>query len=34
MAEFSLPRNSKIGTGQTYPPPPNALRLRRFHPAS
>src|SRR6187401_771080 len=31
MAEFSLPANSKIGTGQTYPPPPNAQRLRRFH---
>src|SRR6476660_2843185 len=31
MAEFSLPRNSQIGTGITYPPPPNAQRLRRFH---
>src|SRR6188472_1304190 len=31
MAEFSLPANSKIGTGKTYPPPPNAQRLRRFH---
>jgi succinate dehydrogenase / fumarate reductase iron-sulfur subunit len=31
MAEFSLPRNSKIGTGTTFAPPPDAQRLRRFH---
>src|SRR5690242_11908367 len=31
MAEFSLPRNSKIGTGTTYPPPSNAQRPPRFH---
>ena len=24
MAEFTLPANSKIGTGKTYPPPPDA----------
>jgi succinate dehydrogenase iron-sulfur subunit len=31
MAEFTLPANSKIGTGKTYPPPPNAKQPRRFH---
>ena len=31
MAEFSLPANSKIGTGKTHALPPNAQRLRRFH---
>src|SRR5690242_15208636 len=31
MAEFTLPANSKIGTGITHPPPANATRLRRFH---
>ncbi|HLY45054.1 MAG TPA: 2Fe-2S iron-sulfur cluster-binding protein, partial [Stellaceae bacterium] len=31
MAEFSLPANSKIGTGKTYPAPPNARQPRRFH---
>ena len=31
MAEFTLPANSKIGTGVTHPPPTNATRLRRFH---
>jgi len=31
MAEFSLPANSKIGTGKTHPPPANPQRLRRFH---
>jgi succinate dehydrogenase / fumarate reductase, iron-sulfur subunit len=31
MAEFTLPANSKIGTGKTYPPPVNAKQPRRFH---
>jgi len=31
MAEFSLPANSKIGTGTTHAPPANPQRLRRFH---
>jgi succinate dehydrogenase / fumarate reductase iron-sulfur subunit len=31
MAEFSLPANSKVGTGKTYPPPANAKQPRRFH---
>ncbi|HXP06038.1 MAG TPA: 2Fe-2S iron-sulfur cluster-binding protein, partial [Stellaceae bacterium] len=31
MAEFTLPANSKIGTGKTYPPPANAKTPRRFH---
>jgi succinate dehydrogenase / fumarate reductase, iron-sulfur subunit len=31
MAEFSLPANSKIGTGKTHAPAPNAQRVRRFH---
>ncbi len=31
MAEFSLPANSKIGTGTTHAPPPNPQLLRRFH---
>ena len=30
MAEFTLPRNSKIGTGTTFPGPPGATRLREF----
>ena len=31
MAEFTLPANSKIGTGKTHPPPADPKRLRRFH---
>ena len=31
MAEFTLPKNSKIGTGKTHPVPPNAKQPRRFH---
>ena len=31
MAEFTLPANSKIGTGKTHPAPPNAKEPRRFH---
>jgi len=31
MAEFALPANSKIGTGKTYAPPPNAKQPRRFN---
>jgi len=31
MAEFTLPANSKIGTGKTHPPPNSAQRLKRFH---
>ena len=30
MAEFTLPANSKIGTGKTFPGPPGATRLREF----
>jgi len=30
MAEFSLPANSKIGTGTTWPAPASARRSRRF----
>jgi len=30
MAEFTLPRNSKVGTGTTYPAPPAAKRVRAF----
>src|SRR5580698_3433787 len=30
MAEFTLPRNSKVGTGATYPGPPGAKTPRRF----
>ncbi len=31
MAEFTLPANSKVGTGKTHPPPPNAKSPRQFH---
>src|SRR3984885_9830923 len=31
MAEFTLPANSKVGAGKTYPVPPNAKEPRRFH---
>jgi succinate dehydrogenase / fumarate reductase, iron-sulfur subunit len=31
MVEFALPKNSKIGTGKTHPPPPNTKRPRRFN---
>src|SRR5277367_4600841 len=31
MAEFTLPANSKIGTGKTHPAPPSAKQPRRFH---
>jgi succinate dehydrogenase / fumarate reductase, iron-sulfur subunit len=31
MAEFTLPKNSKIGTGKTHPAPPAAKQPRRFH---
>src|SRR5215472_8372925 len=30
MAEFTLPANSKIGTGTTHAPPPSAKTPRRF----
>jgi succinate dehydrogenase / fumarate reductase iron-sulfur subunit len=30
VAEFTLPANSRIGTGKTHPPPANPQRLRRF----
>src|ERR1700738_4846563 len=30
MAEFTLPRNSKIGVGKTFAGPPGATRLREF----
>ncbi len=30
MAEFTLPANSKIGTGKTVPGPPGATRVRDF----
>src|SRR5207237_307615 len=30
MAEFTLPANSKIGAGKTWPAPPSPQRLRRF----
>ena len=30
MAEFSLPANSKPGTGKTYTAPPGAKRVREF----
>src|SRR6476660_9262262 len=30
MAEFTLPANSKIGTGKTFPGPPGATRVRDF----
>jgi len=31
MAEFTLPANSKVGTGTTYAPPVNPKQPRRFH---
>ena len=31
MAEFTLPKNSKIGTGRTHPAAANAKKPRRFH---
>ncbi|MGH7095381.1 MAG: succinate dehydrogenase iron-sulfur subunit [Stellaceae bacterium] len=31
MAEFTLPKNSKVVTGKTYAPPPAAKKPRRFH---
>src|SRR5271154_329062 len=31
MAEFTLPANSKIGTGKTHPPPASAKQPLRFH---
>jgi succinate dehydrogenase / fumarate reductase, iron-sulfur subunit len=31
MAEFTLPRNSKVGTGKTHPPPPSAKQPKRFN---
>jgi succinate dehydrogenase / fumarate reductase iron-sulfur subunit len=31
MAEFTLPANSKIGTGKTHPPPPSAKQPKRFN---
>src|SRR5580704_15883913 len=30
MAEFTLPANSKIGAGKTWPASPSPKRLRRF----
>jgi succinate dehydrogenase / fumarate reductase, iron-sulfur subunit len=30
MAQFTLPRNSKVGTGTTYPAPPGAKRVKTF----
>jgi succinate dehydrogenase / fumarate reductase, iron-sulfur subunit len=31
MAEFALPKNSKIGKGKTWPKPEGASNLREFH---
>ena len=31
MAEFTLPKNSKVGTGKTHPPPANAKQPKRFN---
>jgi succinate dehydrogenase / fumarate reductase iron-sulfur subunit len=31
MVEFTLPANSKIGTGKTHPPPPSPKQPRRFN---
>jgi succinate dehydrogenase / fumarate reductase iron-sulfur subunit len=31
MAEFSLPRNSKVGAGKTHPAPPSVKRPKRFN---
>ena len=31
MAEFTLPANSKIGTGKSHRAPPDPKRLRQFH---
>jgi succinate dehydrogenase / fumarate reductase, iron-sulfur subunit len=31
MAEFALPKNSKIGKGKTWPKPEGAANLREFH---
>ena len=31
MAEFTLPKNSKVGRGKTHPTPPNARQPRRFN---
>jgi succinate dehydrogenase / fumarate reductase iron-sulfur subunit len=31
MVEFSLPANSKVGTGKTWPAPGGAARVRAFH---
>jgi succinate dehydrogenase / fumarate reductase, iron-sulfur subunit len=31
MVEFALPKNSKIGTGKSHPPPPNPKQPRRFN---
>ena len=30
MAEFTLPANSRVGTGKTYPAPAGAKRVRAF----
>ncbi len=30
MAEFALPKNSKVGTGKTYPAPAGAKRVKAF----
>jgi succinate dehydrogenase / fumarate reductase iron-sulfur subunit len=31
MVEFALPRNSKVGTGKTHPPPASAKQPKRFN---
>jgi succinate dehydrogenase / fumarate reductase, iron-sulfur subunit len=31
MAEFALPKNSKVGAGKTHPPPASAKQPRRFN---
>jgi succinate dehydrogenase / fumarate reductase iron-sulfur subunit len=31
MVEFALPRNSKVGSGKTHPPPANAKQPKRFN---
>ncbi|HYM32342.1 MAG TPA: 2Fe-2S iron-sulfur cluster-binding protein, partial [Candidatus Cybelea sp.] len=31
MVEFTLPRNSKVGTGKTWSAPAGAKKPRRFH---
>ena len=30
MVEFTLPRNSKVGVGNSYPAPDDAVNVKRF----